>query len=128
MFYTAFIRTPNSYGLSVNYTVGHGTLQYFKYIFSHPNDAYMVFVCFGNIMILMPIPFIIYSIFNRLNQYLMFALALLIPLLIEGYQYVFKCGNVDIDDIILNALGMIIGYGILQIIIKSKLEKQKSPA
>ena len=51
------------------------------------------------------------------------ALAILIPLLIEATQALLNRGICDIDDIILNGCGWMLGYGIMSVISMHK----KSP-
>ena len=38
--------------------------------------------------------------------------ALVVSILIEAAQYVFQCGKTEVDDVILNCLGAMIGYGL----------------
>lgn len=123
LLYIAFLRSPESFSFSYNYHIGQGTIKYFKAILQQPNDIYLMFICFGNILVLMPIPFIIYAVSKKANLVVNICVSVLLPVLIESYQYIFKCGDVDIDDIILNAAGMMISYVILKQILKNKTEK-----
>ena len=118
--YVAFIRNPDSYDLSVNTQLGNGTLKFFKYILSGKDTLYLSYICLGNIFILSPLPFIIKAINSKAPIILYAASGALMPLLFEGYQYLLKCGNVDIDDLVLNWLGFILGCIILKIISTKK--------
>lgn len=120
IFYVAFVRAPDSYGLTVNTQLGNGTLKFFKYIFRGQDSLYLSYICFGNIFILTPLPFIIRAVFKKAPIWIILIIGFLVPFIIEGYQYIFKCGNVDIDDLVLNWLGYLIGTGLMLLISKRK--------
>ena len=126
-FYTlkiCFLRKPGT-SLSINLKLFNGTFPLLKHIINHPGtdfEYYMIF--FGNIVIFFPLAFIVYAIFNNIKSYQLMLIGLAAPFLVEGYQYIFKCGNVDIDDVILNWTGFFIGFIILQIIKKRLLENE----
>ena len=64
----------------------------------------------GNIVLFIPFGFFIPSIWGKCNAlWKMLLIALLVPLFIEATQY-FIGRSVDVDDVILNALAIIIGY------------------
>lgn len=120
--YVSFIRSPDFQELSVNMELGNGTLKYFKAVFNDPqNNLYTSLICFGNVLILSPIPFIIYA-FKRPPLIITLSFGLLLPLIFEGYQYILKCGDVDIDDIMLNFFGYICGMIIAEIIYNKRLK------
>lgn len=64
----------------------------------------------GNIVLLVPIGFLVPVIFRNVTWKIMLALALATGFAIEGMQVVLHVGIFDIDDVILNALGVMIGY------------------
>jgi glycopeptide antibiotics resistance protein len=64
----------------------------------------------GNIVLLVPIGFFIALIFRNITWKKMLALAVAAGLLIEGMQVVLRVGIFDIDDVILNGLGVMVGY------------------
>ena len=118
--YTCFIRKPDSFEFSVNMTPGNGTFKFFGYMITHLSDMYIILICIGNLLVFLPLPFIMKSISFRINDVIILITGLVFPILAETYQYIFKCGNVDIDDIILNLGGFIIGMILYRIIIKKK--------
>jgi glycopeptide antibiotics resistance protein len=119
--FISFVRAPGSYEMTVNLKIGDGTFQFFKYIISnHYDRLYISLVCIGNLLIFLPLPFIMYALRGKIKAYHII-IGLLFPLIFEGYQYLLKCGNVDIDDIILNWCGFFIGLVFLIIIKKKKL-------
>ncbi|PLR76265.1 hypothetical protein CU633_16340 [Bacillus sp. V3-13] len=70
---------------------------------------------FGNILLTFPFGVFIYLTFGRCRRIYIFCVALCIPIVIELGQLIFHLAgkgtrSIDIDDIILNALGIFIGY------------------
>ncbi len=114
-FLLVFARKPNIY-YDVNLKFGNGLLSTADYLISHFHiNTWPLFNFVGNIAFFIPIPFIFGTLFPKLKNYQIFLIIILIPFLVEGYQYVFKCGNVDIDDIVFNMSGIIIGFILLLI-------------
>jgi glycopeptide antibiotics resistance protein len=69
----------------------------------------------GNIAAFMPMGFLLPIVFSKLNRirkviYVSFISALLIELM----QYILRVGASDIDDVILNVLGAVLGYWIMR--------------
>lgn len=92
----------------------------FTYIieYNNNNNAPFVINIIGNIVVFVPFGFLLPIAFqkqlNRLDK-LLFASVTGI-LLIEMLQLVFKLGVFDIDDVILNSIGIVIGFVILKVI------------
>ena len=123
--YLCFIRKPFT-GLSTNFKLGQGTFIYMKVILTgncHGFEAYLLL--FGNLIILLPLPFILSAFFKKIKPCQLALTGFAAPFIIEGYQYFLKCGNVDIDDVVLNWLGYFIGFGIYLIIKKRLLTKSE---
>lgn len=73
----------------------------------------------GNILFFLPYGFLGPLVFKSIRCKMgIFIFALLIPLMIEVSQELLSLGVYDIDDIILNFIGIIFGYLILKIFIK----------
>jgi glycopeptide antibiotics resistance protein len=66
----------------------------------------------GNILFLVPVGFLLPLVFNNMNWKIALISAVLSGFLIEGMQVLWQVGIFDIDDVILNGLGVMIGYGI----------------
>lgn len=64
----------------------------------------------GNIIFLIPLGLLLPKVFNRITQQHIFLMALFFCLLIELIQAYFKIGIFDIDDVLLNVLGVMVGY------------------
>lgn len=117
-----FFRAPFGSEKSLNLELGNGTflmLKAFLNNFHVSFEAPLIF--FGNLLIFIPVPFILSVIFKKIKEYQLVIIGILIPFVIEGYQYFFECGNTDIDDIVLNIGGFVIGYIIYRIIKKTRL-------
>ena len=77
----------------------------------------------GNIALLAPIGFLVPFIYSKITWQESLALAIATPLVIEGMQVIFRLGIFDIDDVILNALGVMIGYWVFILLSKGVLKK-----
>ena len=80
----------------------------------------------GNVIITGPIG--IWLSYKRVNRIKALILALFIPIVIELGQYILHLLNyatrvVDIDDWLLNALGILLGYWLTEIIVKRTIKK-----
>lgn len=69
----------------------------------------------GNIVLLMPVGFLIPFFSRKMNLLKMVGLAILFCGSIEAIQAFMKIGIFDIDDVILNGSGMVLGYGCFSI-------------
>jgi glycopeptide antibiotics resistance protein len=64
----------------------------------------------GNIVLLVPIGFLVPFVYRKMTWKKSLALAVAAGFALEGMQAVFRVGIFDIDDVILNGLGVMIGY------------------
>ena len=71
----------------------------------------------GNIGLLVPIGILAPFVFMHMTWKRALALAIASGLLIEGMQVLLHVGIFDIDDVILNALGVLLGYGVCMTLI-----------
>ena len=74
----------------------------------------------GNIVILMPVQFLIMKIFGIRKFTVSLLIDLLLTILIELIQLITRAGIFDIDDIILNVLGMSIVFAVVSAFDKKK--------
>ena len=65
---------------------------------------------FGNIIPFMPIGLLVPLIFSPISWQMMLALGVIVGLTFEAMEVILRVGIFDIDDVILNALGVILGY------------------
>ena len=65
---------------------------------------------FGNLFVFMPLDYFLIELFNVKKFSINFILSFGVILLIELFQYIFKVGVFDIDDLIIRTLGMMVFY------------------
>lgn len=71
----------------------------------------------ANIVTFMPLGFFVPLLFKRFNKIIiMIVFSVLTISIIEILQFIFKVGVFDIDDIVLNSLGCIIGFRVYKAI------------
>jgi len=72
----------------------------------------------GNILLLLPVGFLLPFIFKKVNWKQILFVAVLSGMIIEGMQVVLHVGIFDIDDVILNGLGVLLGFWLFLLILK----------
>jgi glycopeptide antibiotics resistance protein len=81
----------------------------------------------GNIVLLVPIGFLLPFVYRNMTWKKSLILAVAAGFAIEGMQVVLRVGIFDIDDVILNGLGVMIGYWAFMILAKwARLGKYKT--
>lgn len=97
---------------SVNLIPFHSIINYF-FGFFKGNITFGVFFnnLFGNLILLFPLSVLLPLLSKKFEKVYIFVLTvILLAFLIEGLQLITLSGAVDIDDIILNTTGAVIGY------------------
>ena len=79
-------------------------------IFKNGTTYEVIINIFGNLLVFMPLEYFLIELFKVKKFSLNFIFSFGIILLIELFQYVFKVGVLDIDDLILCTFGMMIFY------------------
>lgn len=82
------------------------------YLFGHKGWIIAGLNLVGNIVLLVPLGFLAPLVWHNMTWKRASLLAVSAPLCIEIMQSVLRVGIFDIDDVILNALGVMIGFGI----------------
>lgn len=91
-------------------------------IFRNGTSYSIIINVFGNLLVFMPLEYFLIELF-KVNKFLVnFILSFSIILLIELFQYVFKVGVLDIDDLIICTLGMMLFYICYNLLIKRNKE------
>lgn len=86
-----------------------------KFLTSSYNWDFVMINIAGNIAAFVPMGFLLPMVFSRMKSFTkVIAVVFLATLSIEIFQYVFAVGTCDIDDIILNVLGGVVGYFIIR--------------
>lgn len=79
-------------------------------VINHGSIYSIIINIFGNLMVFMPLEYFIIELFGVKKFKFNFALSFIIILLIELFQFIFKVGVLDIDDLIICTFGMMIFY------------------
>ena len=79
-------------------------------IFKNGTTYEVIINIFGNLLVFMPLEYFLIELFKVKKFSINFILSFVIILLIELFQYVFKVGVLDINDLILCTFGMMIFY------------------
>lgn len=88
------------------------------YLSSYSNFNSSITNLAGNIIAFMPLGFLLPLCFIKLKSlWKMVTAALFVTLIIETFQYILCVGASDIDDVVLNVFGGVLGYLVFTIII-----------
>ena len=93
--------------------------MFFEYYFVYHEFSfrYWFLNIFGNIFLLMPFGFLLPIILEKSLGYIRIVLfSLLLTAGIELAQFYTGLGEMDIDDVILNVLGSMLGYGLFRLL------------
>lgn len=89
-------------------------------------DSYMPFLrTIGNVLFFSSISLMLCTLIPKQKTLFAVVVPFLISLFVEAYQYISKCGDTDIDDVILNTLGAFIGILIYQLLFKKIISEDK---
>jgi glycopeptide antibiotics resistance protein len=80
------------------------------YLFGHKGLVIAGINLIGNIILLVPVGFLIPLVFQNISWKASLALAVATSLAIEMMQVALRVGIFDVDDVILNAFGVMLGY------------------
>lgn len=78
----------------------------------------------GNIVLLVPVGFLVPCIYRNMTWKKCLLIAVATGLAIEGMQEVLHVGIFDIDDVILNGLGVVVGYRAYMFLAKMSASKK----
>ena len=100
----------------------------FVYMTDYENKTHMILNIFGNILMFVPTGIILPILYKRLDNFFKVALmGFLISFAIEIFQLPFVERTSDVDDLILNTLGVAIGY-VVFIVARYAFARKKSAA
>ena len=102
------------YPPGISFSIMNANLIPFKtilvYLSGEPTWRVAVYNLLGNILVLVPLGFL-FAVFSQSIKWTrVLFIALFTGAILELLQVIFKSGILDIDDIILNFLGVLIGY------------------
>lgn len=76
----------------------------------------------NNILLFIPLGALLYALWPR---HWMWCIAVVLSIVIESTQYISGLGLCEIDDVISNGFGGLIGYGVERLIIRYRLKTRK---
>lgn len=88
--------------------------------------SWIKLMLFGNIIMYIPLGIFIALVFRKINMKNIFPTAILIPIVIELLQPLIG-RSFDIDDIIMNFLGILLGFAFCKIILKIFKKPKEKP-
>ena len=100
------------------------TLRTFQEINDYRSQYNFYTNLLGNFLLFLPVSFVFMLIFGADNRTTIFY-AFLFSLSIEVFQYLFRKGVADIDDIILNVAGAFVGIILCNKLIKNSSQKNQ---
>ncbi len=90
-------------------------------------DNLIVLYALANLVLFIPFGVLVPKVFHSVNAFWKIILvALLTSVCIEIIQYILACGYSQVEDVIMNVAGGVIGYLIIKFIEKRKNEKRKN--
>lgn len=123
--FICFVRAPFQNLRTINIIPFNGTFLMLKAFIKDVNVSFeSPLIFFGNMLIFIPMPFILFCLLKKAKSLHIALIGIIIPIFVEGYQYIFTCGDVDIDDLILNWFGFFAGFVLQRIINKRLLKNQ----
>ncbi len=96
-----------------------------NYILHAPNKWVLMTNLLGNVLAFCPLGFLAPVVFDSMRTLKKAViLGACTSVLIELLQLVFRIGSTDIDDVILNTIGCLIGYGLVSILLRYRKDKR----
>ncbi|MCT4594783.1 MAG: VanZ family protein [Anaeromicrobium sp.] len=116
LFWRVFFYAYGSYYRSSSEIISYNIIpfktiiNYLARFNAYPLDVWF-FNLFGNVMAFMPLGFFVPIVYGRIkkSKYIIY-IGFLMSLFIEVLQIITRLGTFDVDDIILNTMGTLIGY------------------
>lgn len=96
------------------------------YLYGEHGGSIAIINLVGNIALFVPIGFLVPVVYRNMTWQKSLALAVAAGLAIEGMEVMFRVGIFDIDDVILNAFGVMIGYWVFAVLVKWVRPRLKS--
>ncbi len=85
--------------------------QYISLLYNETFRTHAIINLAGNVLVFVPLGYLLPKIWERLRGFFRTTITvMLLVILIELLQYVTGLGSCDIDDLILNLIGAILGY------------------
>lgn len=110
-------RRNHHFNYEVNFIPIKNTIDTF--LTMRTNDKFEVFNfyvnLFGNVLLFIPLSLILITVFKVKKLKYVILIGIILSVFIEFVQYAFQIGLADIDDVILNSIGTIVGYSLYKL-------------
>lgn len=117
LFFYAYSNNTREVMTTVSYNlVPLKTIKNYAQNINHIGFEVLFYNLAGNVAAFMPLGFLLPIAFKRINAMKTFMVAFAFILIVEILQYVSRRGVFDVDDLLLNMIGSIIGYGIYKLL------------
>ena len=97
-------------------TIGYNFTPFWSYTAIHKGRSDLIDVVVMNVVVFVPIGFLMGMAFNRIKWWMSVLIGLGVSLPIELFQFVFKRGYAEVDDVIHNTLGCLIGFMLIKML------------
>jgi glycopeptide antibiotics resistance protein len=97
----------------IHLTPFKNTIDSYYLLQGHSLEARLLFFCinfFGNIALFIPLPILLIQLFKQSDPKLIIGTGAIISIVIEVLQYYWRIGIPDIDDVLLNIIGVVVGF------------------
>lgn len=101
------------------------TIRNYLHVIFYSDNTYLVYHCLtnllGNVLLFVPVGLLIPTVFQKPQHFLVFfLLCLILIVLIELVQLLTLLGSFDVDDILLNLFGMVLGFWVRLLFVSRK--------
>lgn len=107
-------------------TSGSTNFVPFKTVFLYLRDGYGLITLLnlvGNVIAFVPVGFLVPFVYMHMTWKKSLVLAVATGLAMEGMEVLFRVGIFDIDDVMLNALGVMVGYWVFVFSMRFRVTK-----
>jgi glycopeptide antibiotics resistance protein len=117
LFFYAYSNNYRGQMTSVSYNlIFFKTISNYIQNINHIGFDVLLFNLAGNVAAFMPLGFLLPLAFRRFNAVKTYMVAFVLVLSAEVLQLVSRRGVFDVDDLLLNMLGSVIGYGVFKLL------------
>jgi glycopeptide antibiotics resistance protein len=85
---------------------------------ANANSGVALMNILANIFLFIPLGFYVEVLLRKRKMKIKITIIILIPIIVELIQFVFSLGICDVDDVILNAIGGLLGILVLKVVEK----------
>lgn len=121
------LRTFGNDMVNTNALPFHGEIYYLYHFIRNGNLTFTVALrSAGNVLYFTSVALALCGTLRRRPMVWGTAVPVVLSVFVESFQYVTRCGDADIDDVILNTLGALLGVLIYRLLLQPLLQKEKT--